>query len=135
MRARDTRPGRGRWCSTGLAIAAIASALALRSSIDWSPAASGEDASPLPASAPSTGRGTPGVRVALHLDEPIEPGKSVVWTAAFQAAWDRMRESSPKFRDGISLGPPASPEAVRALNTARLAPGVVEPDAMTIVAG
>jgi len=77
---------------------------------------------------------TADVHVALHLDEPLAAGQTVVWTAAFQAAWDRMADTL-GMPEGIELAAPADPEAVRALNSGRLDAGVVDPRDLTVVAG
>lgn len=77
---------------------------------------------------------TPNVHVALHLDEPLVPDRTSVWTVAFQAAWDQLADSM-DLPDGIWLGPPARPEALRALNAGRLPPGIVDPGDLTVIAG
>lgn len=77
---------------------------------------------------------TPNVYVALHLAEPLAADRTVVWTVAFQAAWDRLADTL-GLKDGIRLEPPARPEAVRALNAGRLPPGIVDPGDLTVIAG
>lgn len=76
----------------------------------------------------------PNVYIALHLEEPLAPNRTVVWTAAFQAAWDQLADVL-KMPDGLALAAPAQMKAVRALNAGRLAPGVVAPGNMTVIAG
>jgi len=77
---------------------------------------------------------TPNVLVALHLDEPLAADRTVVWTAAFQAAWDRLGDAlgSPGT---ISLAAPAHPDAVEALNAGRLAADALDPRDLTVIAG
>ena len=94
----------------------------------------GGDDPPPAGDAEPAGKPTPNVRVALHLDEPIVAGKTVVWTVAFQAAWDALGEAL-GAKDEIPLGPPADPEDVRRLNEGRLVVGIVDPKALTVVAG
>lgn len=38
-------------------------------------------------------RATPNVLVAMHLEEPLDPTRTVVWTVAFQAAWDALTDT------------------------------------------
>jgi hypothetical protein len=82
-------------------------------------------------------RPTPNVLVAMHLQERIPTDRTIVWTAAFQAAWDALTEEvRAKWHvAALDLGPPAPPEAVRALAAGRLAAGVVDPEGLTVIAG
>ncbi len=82
-------------------------------------------------------RETPNVLVAMHLDEPIVDGKTIVWTAAFQAAWDALGDTvKAEWRlPSFDLGPPAKPEDVKALNDGRLTAGTVNPKDLTVIAG
>jgi hypothetical protein len=79
-------------------------------------------------------RETPGVHVALHADEPLETDQTVVWTQAFQAAWDRLGDVL-GARDGVRLGPPAREADWRALGAARLKEGEVARDLLQVVSG
>lgn len=77
---------------------------------------------------------TPRVRVALHLEEPVPTDTCVVWTAAFQSAWDRMADLL-DMPAGIDVGPPADPLALRTLNAGRVPPGVIPARDLQVVAG
>lgn len=95
------------------------------------------EAKPRSEVAASAPRATPNVLVAMHLEEPLDPNRTVVWTVAFQAAWDALTDAVrtewrlPEF----DLGPPAKSEDVRVLNAGRLRPGIVAPKDLTVIAG
>lgn len=82
-------------------------------------------------------RVTPNVLVAMHLEEPLDPNQTVVWTVAFQAAWDALTDAVRREGKlpGLDLGPPARPEDVHVLALGRLRPGIVAPKDLTVVAG
>lgn len=101
----------------------------------WRQGDAGDEDAAIEADAPP--RETPNVLVAMHLDEPLVPDRTTVWTAAFQAAWDAMGDAVQKEwgLPTFDLGPPAKPEDVKALNAGRLTPGVVDPKDLTVIAG
>jgi len=70
----------------------------------------------------------------MHLREAIVPGQTIVWTAAFQAAWDALGDRL-GGNGGIPLGSPVPPEDVRVLNLGRLAPGTIDSSLLTVVSG
>src|SRR5262245_18578805 len=77
---------------------------------------------PAPATPPpERPKPTPGVVVGVLPSEPIAAGKTILWTAAFQSAWDSLADQSsgdPK----VELSDPAKPEMVKAMNDGRFPP-------------
>lgn len=63
-----------------------------------------------------------GTVITAHLDQPIEPGKNVLWCASFQIAWNELMDFA-----GGPIVMHGDPPMARALNRRAVERGVVDP--------
>jgi hypothetical protein len=78
-------------------------------------------------------RDLPGTIVLAHADEPVPPGRSAWWTAAFQATWDELRRETGGVVPRVDT--PGDGGRVRLLNAGELPAGILDPDDVVLGAG
>jgi hypothetical protein len=78
-------------------------------------------------------RDLPGTSVLAHPDEPVVPGRSALWTAAFQATWDELRRETGGVVPRVDTTGDGA--RVRLLNSGELPAETLDPDDIVLGAG